>query len=255
MKLDDYNKLFDNCSKNKMAIEKYQPVKDQIIRICNHYILNKEFIKHYGRISNYKGKQYNRGKIDFVRDLLKVFNRIIKEKKYDNLDEYIDLLIGNDEVRYYNLPDWLTVLVFKNDYIVENEYFDNYYHRIDKMCEMYSKKDAKIYGHIPIAEMFRLYRKYDILAREIRRLDVLHYGDWQFVYFHLAPYIIAEYYLNDYDVNTLEPLLSYVLNNQKLLIDYINMNYDEFYASDRETKITLAKALINNVTSQKIIIK
>ena len=112
MKLDDYNKLFDNCAKDKMVMEKYQPVKDQIIRICKHYIAKKEF-KNNVRVEVRNHKKYNKNKIDFIRDLLRLFNRVIKEKKYDNLDQIIDWLLANPEVTYYYFLTFFKVLVFK----------------------------------------------------------------------------------------------------------------------------------------------
>lgn len=251
MSIDEYIKFYNNCVKDrKFRIEKYIPVQDYIIKIFKHYDEIKEFRTH-GVISGPKGKRYNRSQLEFIRDLLKLFSRIMKDKKYDNLDEYINLLLENNSIRWYSFISALTIFVYKDDYPIENENFDNYYNKVDKICDLYRKASISNENNLPIAYMLRIYSQYYKLAREELTDD---YEDWQFIYIYLAPYIVAEYHLHDYDTNSLEPLLAYVYNNQKEISDYVSMNY-YCYSLYEEKKQAIASTLIEDFNNQKIIIK
>ena len=247
MKLDDYNKLFDNCAKDKFALDKYQPVKDQIIRICKHYIANKEFKNCYRALSS-NHKKYNGYKIDFIRDLLRLFNRVIKEKKYDNLDQIIDWLLANPEVTHYYFITFFKILVFKDNYELEHEYFDRYLNNIDRMSYVFTRGTSINTMEIPIGKIIQLYGHYYRLTPD-HEPNV--YDDWKYIYMHLAPVVVGECYLKDYSPELADEVLSYICYHEKDISDYIEMNYDNYSDSD-DYKKQIVRLIIDNIKDSKV---
>ena len=247
MKLDDYNKLFDNCAKDKFALDKYQPVKDKIIKICKHYIDKKEFKNNVRWVSR-NHKKYNQNKIDFIRDLLRLFNRVIKEKKYDNLDQIIDWLLANPDVTYYYFLTFFKVLVFKDDYIPTHDYFDRYCHCIDRMCYVFTRKTCVNTEEILIGKIIKLYIHYYHLTPQT---DPNHFEDWKYVYSQLASFVVAECYLKDYSVELADEVLSYICYHQKDISDYIEMNYNSYSFND-DYKIQIVRLIIDNLKDAKV---
>ena len=247
MKLDDYNKLFDNCAKDKMVMEKYQPVKDQIIRICKHYIAKKEF-KNNCRYEVRNHKRYNKTKIDFIRELLRLFNRIIKEKKYDNLDQIIDWLLANPDVTYYYFLTFFKVLVFKDDYKLDHDYFDIYWNNIDRMDYVFTRRTSINTEKIPIGKIIHLYRHYYQLTPGH---EPNIYEEWRYVYMHLSPYVVGECYLKDYSPELAEEVFAYICYHEKDICDYIEMNYDDYSYNDNY-KIQIVRLIIDNLQDAKV---
>lgn len=247
MKLEDYNKLFDNCAKDKMTIEKYQPVKDQIIRICKHYINNKEFKNSFCAVTS-NHKKYNKYKIDFIRDLLRLFARVMKENKYDNIDQIIDWLLANPEVKHYYFITFFKVLVFKDNYKLEHETFDTYWHNFDRMDYVFTRGLSVNTRALPIGKIIDLYMHY---YRLTPNHDPNIYDEWKYVYMHLAPFVVAECYLKDYSVEFADEVLSYICYHEKDISDYIEMNYEDYSFND-DYKIYIVRSIIDNLKDEKV---
>lgn len=270
LKIDELDKLFDNCANNEMNLEKYQPVKKQFIRICKYFIDNEEF-KHYGINHKFNGKTYNYfcGKIEFMRELLEFFDRIVKENRYENLDKYIELLLNSSETHHSDIVRSLKVMIYKDDYVRKTPW-DGYYRIVQLLCGLFSEFEEPItksyklkddvIGNTKIAQFLRVYRKY---LRRAKRIEYkakeyyTYYDDpyhWQLVYMKIAPYALADCYLHDYSVECLDEVLSDIYANQYQLWDYINMNYEK-YEDNYEYKEEIAKALVDNIVNQKVAIR
>ena len=125
MKNNDYIDFYDESLKGNIIFKKYLPVKNELIKIINFY--DDKGVCEY---SWYKDG-IDLIKLDFIKRLLRLFNKIITNNKYDNLDDYVDFLIALDPW-YEDYLSYLELFIFKENFNNYNE--DYYYSCFDRLC-------------------------------------------------------------------------------------------------------------------------
>ena len=84
----DYHNFYNSCINGVLIDKFYLPVKDQLFKIIKHYNNGNYFLVGYFK------NHINCNETDFTRDLLRVFEVIIENNAYDNLDEYVNFLLS-----------------------------------------------------------------------------------------------------------------------------------------------------------------
>ena len=192
----DYRKIYCECYNKCLTYEKYLPVKDYLYKIIGSF---KEAMSY---------------ELDFTRDILHVFDLIMQENKYDNLDSYIDFLI-NIHTPPYEVGDFLELFLFKE------EKFDNkeqYYIGFQELCHLINvyEFDKNKFKDFRLDGMVKTYQKYH---NSLPFQGINNKNTSILIYFEkYAPIIMGYFYLTDKPIEYLDSLFN------KLIY-----NYDELY--------------------------
>ena len=219
---NDYVMFFNECLNHNMTIKKYIPVQDKIFKI----------IDFYGMKFAYRNTSYQ-NKMHFAKGLLKTFNKILKENKYEDLDEYIDFLIFIEIYPSY-FDDLLNVMVFKDK--CPNKNFDNYYtwylFKIFDFAEEKIDMLDSFYGQSRIVNMIRIYFRYyenpyddsipDYIATKRSDFESVALG------------VIADIYDTDLDLSILDTFFNDLVNDYENTMTFLSLNgllrdYDSTY--------------------------
>ena len=176
----DYRKIYCECYNKCLTYEKYLPVKDYLYKIMANF---KEAMSY---------------ELDFTRDILHVFDLIMQENKFDNLDSYIDFLV-NLHTPPYEVGDFLELFLFPEKKINDKE---QYYISFQEFCHLINIRfdEEKFNDNIPY-------------------LGVNSESTYKLIYFEkYAPIVIGYFYLQNKPIEYLDYLLSNLINK-----------YDELY--------------------------
>ena len=170
----------------------------------------------------------------------------MKMKKIDELDPYIDFLLNNDTYCFFFMP-YLQTLVLKDKLQSRSDLYNDYYGQMEQMCWVnaktyqYGDKNLRITQVMESFQRLNLFNENDDTER-----------NW--IYHNIAPYVVSEFYLTDLDISLLDKALSYLYDNYDELYNYLLLNDPSFY-TNRDTKIHVARLLLNNSLEQTKVIK
>ena len=186
----DYRKIYCECFNKNLTYKEYFPVKEYLYKI----------------IGSFKdGMSYE---LDFTRDLLRVFDLIMQENKYDNLNSYIDFLI-NLHVPAYEVSDLLEVFIFPEK-VYEQK--NNYYYCFQELCHsIITRFDEEKFSNFKLDEMAKIYHKYH---NSINYSGIYDPNTNKLIYFEkYVPIIMGYFYLSNKPNNYLETLLKEFISN------------------------------------------
>ena len=223
MKNTEYHECFNNCIENNtMTIKKYIPVTNYLIKIFTHYKNSGVF-----DYSWYNDKGIDLQELDLIKRVLKLFSRIMKDKKYEQLDEYIDFLLTLD-VWYDDFITYLEMFIYKyvdnidafNDYLFSNLLF-KVIRNVDYVNSLNSSSRP-----INIMQAYARYYKisYESNITEYEREKREFYKKY-------AKKIITHFHYSDIDVKYLYELLDSMSYDYESIKNYLignNPNNDSF---------------------------
>ena len=156
----DYNDFFEGCLKGEFTIKSYLKEEKRIKKIIE-----------YSKDSNYfKGGLYiddiNMNRVTFTQEVLKLFKKVINDKKTEYLDYSMDSMmkIGLEP---FNLVYLLKLIMF-DDYFFTS--YSSYTYGVDKFCihfdNIYPKTNIDEPRLFTLTRIYNKYRNDDSLSRE-----------------------------------------------------------------------------------------
>ena len=156
----DYNDFFEGCLKGEFTIKSYLKEEKRIKKIIE-----------YSKNSNYfKGGFYiddiNMNRVTFTQEVLKLFKKVINDKKTEYLDYSMDSMmkIGLEP---FNLVYLLKLIMF-DDYFFTS--YPSYTYGVDKFCihfdNIYPKTNIDEPRLFTLTRIYNKYRNDDSLSRE-----------------------------------------------------------------------------------------
>ena len=244
MKNTEYHEFFNNCIENNtMTIKKYNSVANNIIKIFTYY--NNSGVFDYGW---YTDDGINLGELDLIKSVLKTFTKIMKDKKYEQLDEYIDFLLTLD-VWYEDFVIYLSMFIY-TDYNITTSSNDYYF---NKLLRCVGKNIDYVNSINSSTRPINIMKAYTRYYKDPSESGITtHEKDKRNFYTYYASKIINEYYYSQLDVEYLCGILdsiSYNYENIKKYLEANNPNHDSF------DEYNLILDLIHNYKGTKKLIK
>ena len=223
---DNYLSFYDEALSGNIIVEKYLPFKIYIVRMIRYYNNN-----------SYINVRPFLDKIEFTKNLLSIFDRIINDDNYDNdfLDTTIDYVISVS-LRESFIITFLELLLFKDRYLGEFEYFN-------KFENLFIFHDVLLQqnNNHPFCQLVDLYFKYlntlaSDLTKELKRRNF---------YKRMAPAVIIAFYLMNGDISILHKALYNISNNFEEFKDYLRLNIP-YFPDNLESRILASKSILND---------
>ena len=191
----DYRKMYCECFNKCLTYEKYLPVKDYLYKIIGSF---KEAMSY---------------ELDFMRDVIHIFDLIMKENKYDNLNSYIDFLI-KIHTPPYEVSDFLEIFLFPEEKIKNKE---QYYISFQEFCHLLNIRfDEEKFNDFKLDKIAKIYHKY---YQNIPYLGINSESSYKLIYYEkYAPIVLGYFYLQNKPIEYLDNLLCNLVDN-----------YDELY--------------------------
>ena len=246
---NDYLTFFDECLKHNMTIEKYMPVKDQIFKIFDHFY----------RINGFEELDKNNGRLvnpPWIKDFLKLFDRIMKENKLDHLDEYIDFIL-NIEGIYLYFPQMLSTVIFKDESIYNKKYVGNYQFFMNSIAHnsLFFEEIMSYQNDTKIVDLMKIYVKNFREGFDINDDDISTYDRYKrYFYWEIGQQVVAEAYLYDSDLNAVDAFLHDIIHNYESLNEYLKLN-NLLTCQARTYRMKNLKELLQVYGTNKITIK
>lgn len=180
----EYHKIYCECFNRHLTYEKYFPVKDFLYKIVRNF------------------KETIGSDLDFMTDILSVFDLVIEHNKYDNLDRYLDFVI-NVHAPWFEVGEILKTIIFPEK-MTKNKNW--YYEVFGELCHHVNLRfDEEKFTDLRIEEIMKLYRKYHESIPCVGINGVNH--DKLIYYEKFAPIIVGYFYQSDRDVKYLDEIL------------------------------------------------
>ena len=238
----EYMNIYNGCLKGECLIKKYLPLKDSLIKIIKHYDDSGCFERGYYDIDG-----INICIVDFMKNIFKVFDRVINENLFAGFDEYVEFLI-NIELWYEEFENVLGMFVQKSvlNYTDFNAACNLFY----VLCNNALCKDyyvVKCTSDNKLINMFKSYLYYykspyemNITKEEKTRREI---------YIDIGPRILACFMATNHSIECLNRVLD------KLCYDCENFKrlMDEYQDNDYNEKMHLSFLLDENEYTENVI--
>lgn len=226
MERTEYLRFYNECMNHNMIIERFIPVEDYIFKIFNHYKNTWTFFD-----------ADDDRKIGYSEELIKLFDRIMNENKYENLDEYINLLLYLDVAKWSFLT-FLKILVYKDKTYPESEN-RFYYHHISRIIDNVIDKKEHLWGfhgNSRFTKMIRIFMNYYVNHHTNPDYNA-YVKEKRSIYYNIGVGVIADIYNTDLDLSLLEKFLHDLVYDYDNLVTYLELNglvrdYDATYGID-----------------------
>ena len=223
---DNYLSFYDEALSGNIIVEKYLPFKKYIVRMIRYYNNN-----------SYINVRPFLDKIEFTKNLLSIFDRIINDDNCDNdfLDKTIEY-VTNVALRESFIITFLEVLLFKDRYLGEYRYFELF----ENLFIFHDVLLPQYMNH-PFAQIVHQYFQYlDLrasdLTKELKRRNF---------YKRVAPAVIIAFYLMNGDINVLNKALYNLSANFEEFKDYLSLNIP-FFPDNLQSRILASKSILND---------
>lgn len=248
-----FKKLYCECLNESLTNEKYFPVKDYLYKIVKHY--NKDPLLHNHNHQDYVSDDNIN---DFMKGLFYVFNLVMEENKYDDLDKYINLLFYL-HTPWYEFNNSLRAIIFKDEHFRKKEYYYHYFNYLTSIDKLYRINDGGFKLNTRIAQVLSIHGKYHkIVKKECVRINnslLLNYYD------KYASLIVANFYKTDLDIDILDKSLEkFAIKLPEIYVKYtLNGISDQEYLNSSlgfDGENEFSKYLLNNeINSQGRVIE
>ena len=214
MKNTNYITVYNEGINNNMILKKYIPIQDSIFKLFEY--ANKE-----------NSLYYKTDIIYFVKNILRVISRAMKEKKTDELKEMIDymILIGEYSIK---IPATIEALLFKEDvdssqladvhtwYTIKiMDVYDSSRDNKDKVMEFNSEN-----RFIQIIKIFLKYMKPECVYTRLKSPEVQIMQDYN----RLGRGVIPCVHDSDIDINLLDKFFCDFVYNYQNTMEYLELN-------------------------------
>ena len=245
MKDIDYHEFYKNCiHNNEVTIKKYLPVGNLITEVLFHYYNEGVFDR-----GCYTDNNINIEELYFIKDLLRLFSRIMKDKKYNYLNEYIDFLL-NINIYYEDFVDYLELFVYKKVNGFDNSYYYYFFSKLLYSVRKNINYAKNIDGESRVINIIKSYVNYykDPNEKDITSLE----KDARDFYVAYAHKFIMRFYFSDDEIDNLNALLDSLFYNYDDIRTYLNENNPH---DDNFIRFNLFEGMLNNFNKAKKLIK
>ena len=250
---DDYLSYFNYCLKCINIIKKYEPVKEYLFLIFDHYYKFQEKEKEV-YLGKFREPKYP---IKYCKSVLKVFDRIIDENKFDNLNEYVKFISLLDFIPD-SVPPLLETAIFKEKADFES-YYGNYQFYMNTFAHgsLFLTDFENYNSDLRLVQILKsYYRNFYSRYRYCNPEPNTPEWDRRGFYIEIGQFVVGCAYANDVDLNKMDDFLYDLAINTETLRERLTFNgllyYDD---NDWYTKIRNLDVVLNNYSKQNIAIK
>ena len=214
MKNTDYLKFYNGCLKDKCTVEKYKPERERIKKLVVYAESIDGFV-----VRGWRDK-YTEGQIKYIKDIFKLFTRIMKDKNADKFDEYASLFMTRGQKPELLMKN-LFICMYKDDLFTESFYYLRAFQNLVEEFK-YNVPTKLAYDD---GRIFDLIRVHNSFAPD----------SYQLFFESAAQNMIADFYKTDLDPSYLKKIYEKaILNGYKNVFEKYKINnvWYERYPSD-----------------------
>ena len=241
----NYMTVYYEVLKHNMILKKYIPVQETLFELFDY--LEKMGIFYYETDIIY-----------FVKELLRVISRAMKEKRIDEIKDMIDYMIVINE-HSFKIPSIIEALVFKED--VDSSQFASvhlwYNMKIMDVCDSSRDNKDKVMEFdsdnrfIQIIKIFLKYMKPEYVYTRLKSPEDQIMQDYN----RIGRGIIPDIYNSDLDLCLLDKFFYDIVNNYQNTMDYLELNGLLFRHHYKYDILNVLEVLKQYDTEKKIIIR
>lgn len=227
----DELKIFNACLECNYKNEKLTPVLNVLYNIIEKYDFYFTFLTmaDHGNVVEYREQ-----KKEFIRNLLLIMERIVKDNKYEHLSQAIEFIDQSFKLHFY-YPEALELLYYPQELFEKSP--GDFYLRVNLICEKKNKYSKECYP-FPIVDYINCIRDHEYLVGRITRYES---GS----FFNQISYRIAAYsYLNNLPIETTIKMILYFSDNYHNFRDYYRLNYNT--ANQFKLECIIVDSIVNS---------
>lgn len=241
--MEEYLKIYNDCCNKNYYDSKLEPLLDYL-----YYLVN----MHNNCFNDANNDEeaiiaHNYERMSYIKELLTIFNKMIDNNNYDNINEII-LFYNNSDLKWVQLYEYLSTIYNKEEFH-KTDNFDYHFMIVD-LCKQMRAGQIKGEYEYSLFKMLSCYKKYnDIIDNNPNRpKGITRFFD------RFAPRVISYFYLYDYNIEYLDNLFADFVNDYNKYSSYFELNgvneINRFVMiQPRETE--LVKTIVNNIVNNK----
>lgn len=243
MKYSDYLTVYREGIKHNMILKKYIPIQESLFKIFEH-------------LDNKKDFYYKTDIVVFVKDLLSLISRAMKEKKIDEIKEILDFMIVID-AHCLRIHSFVDALVFKDE--SDNDKANShlwYKFKIMDLCDLSCDAKDKVLNlnsnnrFIKIMQIYLKYLKTEYINHPIKTTESEIINEFN----RIARGVIPDIYNSDLNLDLLDRFFDDIINDYYNIMDYLELN-GLLFRQEYEYDILNVVEVLKQRDKEKIIIR
>ena len=235
-------KIYDACLKCNYKNEKLTPILNFLYTMVGNH-------DYYLRALNYpdstSARDKKKEKIEYIKKLLPILKRIVKDNKYEYLSQAIDFSESGFNLHAY-YAETLELLFYPQELFDKNP--AQFYVRIFLLCEK-RKKYSKEFYPFPIVDYINAIVDHNYLVDRFTRYESSSFFD------QITYKIAAHAYLNNLPIESTIKMILYLSDNYQNLRDYYRLNYNDNYGNQFKLECIIVDLIANSYKGYEKVIE
>ena len=210
----DELEIYNACLKCNYKNEKLTPILNFLYTMVKNHDY---FLRGQNYPDTYSERVKKQERIEYIKKLLPILKRIVKDKKYKYLSQAIDFL-GSGYNIYAYYAETLELLFYPQKLFDKNP--AQLYLRVSLLCEK-RKKYSKEFYPFPIVDYINAIFDHNYLVDRFTRYESSGFFE------QMTYKIVAHAYLNNLSIESTIEMILYFSDNYQTIKDYYKLNYND----------------------------